>query len=156
MATILPRPPCVNALWPSDAVWHQTSWSTMVHSMAFCLFGAKSSLNPMLIYCQLKPDKRLFQGNLNQNEKKKSIRKSTFENILCKLSTIFYRHQCLNSSPHSDTICHQAITWTNVNSRWLASIPVQFHRKCARYSNLFYHLKQNFETHLYICQRTMS
>ena len=44
MAAILSLPQCVNSLWLSNIIWHQTSWSTLVHViiMAPCLSGAKS------------------------------------------------------------------------------------------------------------------
>ena len=35
---------------------------------------------------------------------------------------------------------HQTITWTNADSRLLASIPVQFHRKCTSYAGKKYQL----------------
>ena len=36
-ATILAPCHIVNSLWPSDAIWHQRSWSTLVQVMAYCL-----------------------------------------------------------------------------------------------------------------------
>ena len=43
----------IKSLWPNDDVWHQTSWSTLVQVMAWCLFGTKPLPEPMLTYCQL-------------------------------------------------------------------------------------------------------
>ena len=30
-------PQCFNPLWPSDTIWHQRSWSTLVELMTYCL-----------------------------------------------------------------------------------------------------------------------
>ena len=50
----------------------------------------------------------------------------------------------------------QAITLTNFNSRLLASILVQFHRKYARYGGVNYHLKINLQRLLHICLEMIS
>ena len=47
---------------------------------------------------------------------------------------------------------HQAITWTNVDQRLLASIPVQFHSKCTRYIGKNFHWNWNILVFLCICQ----
>ena len=45
MASILPRPHCVNTLWPSDTIWRQRSGSTLAQEMACCLTAPGHYLN---------------------------------------------------------------------------------------------------------------
>ena len=34
---VMPYDKFANSLWPSDAIWHQWSWSSLVQVMAYCL-----------------------------------------------------------------------------------------------------------------------
>ena len=45
MLSILCRPQCVNSLWPSDAIWRQRSWSSLVQVMTCCLTAPSHYLN---------------------------------------------------------------------------------------------------------------
>ena len=49
----------INSLWPRNAIWIQISWPTLVQLMACHPFGAKTSSQPMLTYCQFYPEKHI-------------------------------------------------------------------------------------------------
>ena len=60
VATVLSMHPCVscclwvNSLWPSDAIWRQRSWSTLVQVMACCLTAPSHYLNQCwLMICEV-------------------------------------------------------------------------------------------------------
>ena len=63
--------------------------------MACRLFGAKPLSEPMLLYCQLDPNKHI---SVKSYLKFKSFhpRKCTFENAVCEMAAIFLRPNVLN------------------------------------------------------------
>ena len=77
MASILSRPQCVNQLiaawW-----WHQASWQTLGHVMAWCLLGAKPLPGLLLTHGKLDPycSRNKSHWNLNQSTKVSFQRKS--------------------------------------------------------------------------------
>ena len=78
--------PWINSLWPSDTLWHQTSWSTLVQVM--------SSAEPMLTYWQLDPQEH---GSVKFGSKYKHFREQNiFDNVVCKMIGILFRSQCVN------------------------------------------------------------
>ena len=95
VTTVLTTHPCVsrclrvNSSPPSAAYMRQCIGSALVQIMACHLFGTKPLSKPMLGYCHPKLRNKL-QWNFNQNTKL-LINEIAFENIVCKMTTIFSR-----------------------------------------------------------------
>ena len=77
-------PQWVNSLWPSYAIIHLASWSTLIQVLTCCLLDTKPLPEPTLIHFQLNP-KEQTSANLNQN-RKKFIQETTFGNVICNTS----------------------------------------------------------------------
>ena len=92
-----------DSLWPGDAKWRWTSWSTLLQVMACCLLGAKPLPETMLNHCQLEPEEHIsIECDLNL---KVLIQENAFENV-CKMLAILFRPQCINSFPPGQNGCH--------------------------------------------------
>ena len=76
------------------AYMRQCIGSALVQIMACHLFGTKPLSKPMLGYCHLNLRNKL-QWNFNQNTKL-LINEIAFENIVCKMTTIFSRGRWVN------------------------------------------------------------
>ena len=73
----------------------QLTSSALVKVMAFCLFGTKPLLEPMLTYCQLGPkDQTSVKFKLKY---KIFIHKDAFENVICEIPAILSRDRWVNS-----------------------------------------------------------
>ena len=75
------KKPELNSLWPSDAIWHLTSGSTLVQVMACRLEGAKPLPEPMLTYCQLDPHEKFCAG-INVLKEKSTCDSVKYRNIM--------------------------------------------------------------------------
>ena len=59
--------------------------------MAYRLFGAKHSFEPMMEYFQLNKLQRNFNWNFNI-----FIHENSFENVVCEIAAILSRWKCVN------------------------------------------------------------
>ena len=76
--------PWINSLWPSDAIWCQRSWSTLVQVMACCLMAPSHYLNQCWLYIT----EVLWQsseGNFTVSTKATTTLRNEFENLISKI-----------------------------------------------------------------------
>ena len=76
-----------NPLWPSDAIWHWISWSTLVQVMACCLTTPSHYLNQCWLTINKIP-RHSFQGNIKFDTQKISIPKICLKFTYSKLNHI--------------------------------------------------------------------
>ena len=87
-----------NSLGPSDAYMRLYNIPTLVQIMACRLFGAKPLFEPMLPYCQLDPKEQTSTETKTLTEIHiSSLKKNAFENVVCEISAILSRPQCVNN-----------------------------------------------------------
>ena len=95
----------LNAFWPSEAIWHCRSGSTLswVKIMICCLLGAKTLSEPVLTYFQLDPweqNKVKFESKYKKFLLTKYIWKCCIQNFIhfsSGLNTLNYTQEFINS-----------------------------------------------------------
>ena len=82
------------SLVPSETIWHDRSWSTLVQVMSWHVFGAKPLLEPLLTLSM-----KLLGARFSEIFMEKKIfiwRKCIWKNIVCKMSGILSQPPCVN------------------------------------------------------------
>ena len=84
----------INSLWPSDAIWRHTSWSTLVRVMACCLTAPSHYLDQCLLYITevlWQPPESNFTASAQA-----TILRNEFENFTSKIIVGSSRGQWVN------------------------------------------------------------
>ena len=94
----------INPLRDIDACMRQQAMPSLVQIMAWRLFGAKPSSEPMVAYCKLTPKNKFIQISIKTRI---FSLKNASEVIVCKMAAIFVKLEELHFATARKPLIHQ-------------------------------------------------
>ena len=129
----------INSLRPGDVKWHQGPWLKLIQVMACCLRTPRHYLEQywLIVSWTLRGK---HQWILDQN-KMIFIQENAFRNIVCKISAVLFRPQCVDKVYNDRMSCQCFVEKMMISMAWCktAVTPLLMHWSyCSLAQSLWY------------------